>query len=80
MRELRELSPAAFVDELARIFPDLKHVAIGATWTFAVTAKAMRTPRRVAQSTLHRQRHCAGAARRRAVSRRGFARPFSSAV
>ena len=32
--ELRELSPAAFVDELARIFPDLKHVAIGATWTF----------------------------------------------
>jgi riboflavin kinase/FMN adenylyltransferase len=31
---LRELSPAAFVDEIARIFPDLKHVAIGASWTF----------------------------------------------
>jgi len=31
---LRKLSPAAFVDEIARIFPDLKHVAIGASWTF----------------------------------------------
>ena len=31
---LRELSPAAFVDEIARIFPDLQHVAIGQGWTF----------------------------------------------
>ena len=31
---LRELSAAAFVDEIARIFPDLKHVAIGTNWTF----------------------------------------------
>jgi len=31
---LRELSPAAFVDEIARIFPDLKHVAIGESWSF----------------------------------------------
>src|SRR5271170_6561111 len=31
---LRELSPAAFVDEVARIFPDLKHVAIGQGWSF----------------------------------------------
>jgi riboflavin kinase/FMN adenylyltransferase len=32
--DLRELSPAAFVDELGRIFPDLNHVAIGEGWTF----------------------------------------------
>ncbi len=31
---LRELSPAAFVDELARIFPDLRALAIGQSWTF----------------------------------------------
>ncbi|MCE0522993.1 MAG: riboflavin biosynthesis protein RibF [Methylacidiphilales bacterium] len=31
---LRGLSPAAFVDEVARIFPDLKHVAIGESWSF----------------------------------------------
>ena len=31
---LRELSPAAFVDEIARVFPDLKQVAIGEGWTF----------------------------------------------
>jgi len=31
---LRELSPASFVDEIARIFPDLKHVAIGKSWSF----------------------------------------------
>jgi len=31
---LRELSPAAFVDEIARIFPDLKEVAIGENWSF----------------------------------------------
>jgi riboflavin kinase/FMN adenylyltransferase len=31
---LRELSPAAFVDEIARLFPDLEHVAIGESWTF----------------------------------------------
>ncbi|HEV3271955.1 MAG TPA: riboflavin biosynthesis protein RibF [Candidatus Methylacidiphilales bacterium] len=31
---LRELSPAAFVDEIARVFPDLKHVAIGESWSF----------------------------------------------
>jgi riboflavin kinase / FMN adenylyltransferase len=31
---LRELSPAAFVDELARIFPDLSEIAIGQNWAF----------------------------------------------
>src|SRR5271155_4679269 len=31
---LRELTPAAFVDELGRVFPDLKHVAIGESWSF----------------------------------------------
>src|SRR5271170_6064617 len=31
---LRELTPAAFVDEVARIFPDLQHVAIGESWSF----------------------------------------------
>ncbi len=31
---LRELSPAAFVNELARIFPDLQEVAIGENWSF----------------------------------------------
>jgi len=31
---LRELSPAAFVQEIGRIFPDLQHVAIGESWTF----------------------------------------------
>jgi riboflavin kinase/FMN adenylyltransferase len=31
---LRKLSPAAFVDELGRIFPDLKQVAIGESWSF----------------------------------------------
>jgi riboflavin kinase / FMN adenylyltransferase len=31
---LRKLSPGAFVDEIARIFPDLKHVAIGESWSF----------------------------------------------
>ena len=31
---LRGLAPAAFVDEIARIFPDLKHVAIGEGWSF----------------------------------------------
>lgn len=31
---LRELSPAAFVDEVARIFPDLREVAIGGNWSF----------------------------------------------
>jgi riboflavin kinase/FMN adenylyltransferase len=33
-RELRQLSPAAFVDELARIFPDLREIAIGENWAF----------------------------------------------
>ena len=32
--ELRELSPAAFVDEIARIFPNLKQVAVGQSWSF----------------------------------------------
>jgi riboflavin kinase/FMN adenylyltransferase len=32
--ELRELSPAAFVEEVARIFPDLREVAIGENWSF----------------------------------------------
>src|SRR5260221_1915706 len=31
---LRGLSPAAFVDEIARLFPDLKQVAIGEGWSF----------------------------------------------
>jgi riboflavin kinase/FMN adenylyltransferase len=31
---LRNLSPAAFVDEIARVFPDLEHVAIGENWSF----------------------------------------------
>jgi len=32
--DLRKLSPAAFVDEIGRIFPDLKQVAIGESWSF----------------------------------------------
>ena len=32
--ELRKLSPGAFVDEIARIFPDLQQVAIGEGWSF----------------------------------------------
>jgi riboflavin kinase/FMN adenylyltransferase len=31
---LRELSSGAFVDQLARIFPDLRQVAIGENWSF----------------------------------------------
>ena len=31
---LRQLSSSAFVDELARIFPDLKEIAIGQGWAF----------------------------------------------
>jgi riboflavin kinase/FMN adenylyltransferase len=31
---LRELSPTAFVGELARIFPDLREIAIGENWSF----------------------------------------------
>ena len=31
---LRELAPADFVNEIARIFPDLKQVAIGVNWSF----------------------------------------------
>jgi riboflavin kinase/FMN adenylyltransferase len=31
---LRQLSSAAFVDELVRIFPDLQEIAIGRGWTF----------------------------------------------
>ena len=31
---LRELSPGAFVDEIARVFPDLRQVAIGENWSF----------------------------------------------
>jgi riboflavin kinase/FMN adenylyltransferase len=31
---LRELSPGAFVGELARIFPDLHEIAIGESWSF----------------------------------------------
>jgi riboflavin kinase / FMN adenylyltransferase len=31
---LRELSPAGFVGELARIFPDLQEIAIGENWSF----------------------------------------------
>ena len=31
---LRGLSPAAFVDELARIFPNLREIAIGENWAF----------------------------------------------
>ena len=32
--ELRQFSPGAFVDEIARVFPDLKQVAIGESWSF----------------------------------------------
>ncbi len=32
--DLRKLSPAAFVDEIARVFPDLQQVAIGENWSF----------------------------------------------
>jgi riboflavin kinase/FMN adenylyltransferase len=32
--DLRRLSPSAFVDEIGRVFPDLKQVAIGANWSF----------------------------------------------
>lgn len=31
---LREMTPAAFVDQIARVFPDLKEVAIGESWSF----------------------------------------------
>jgi riboflavin kinase/FMN adenylyltransferase len=31
---LRELSPAGFVGEVARIFPDLREIAIGENWSF----------------------------------------------
>jgi riboflavin kinase/FMN adenylyltransferase len=31
---LRNLSPAQFVDEIARVFPDLREVAIGEGWSF----------------------------------------------
>jgi riboflavin kinase/FMN adenylyltransferase len=31
---LRELSPAGFVAEMARIFPDLREIAIGENWSF----------------------------------------------
>jgi riboflavin kinase/FMN adenylyltransferase len=31
---LRELSPAEFVHEISRVFPDLKQVAIGVNWSF----------------------------------------------
>jgi riboflavin kinase/FMN adenylyltransferase len=31
---LRALSPKAFVDEVARVFPDLREVAVGANWSF----------------------------------------------
>ena len=32
--DLRQLTPAQFVDEIARIFPDLRHIAIGQNWSF----------------------------------------------
>ena len=32
--ELRNMEPAQFVDEIARVFPDLKQVAIGEGWSF----------------------------------------------
>jgi riboflavin kinase/FMN adenylyltransferase len=31
---LRNLTPAQFVDEIARVFPDLREVAIGENWSF----------------------------------------------
>ena len=31
---LRNMTPAEFVDEVARVFPDLKQVAIGEGWSF----------------------------------------------
>ena len=32
--ELRNMEPAQFVDEIARVFPDLREVAIGEGWSF----------------------------------------------
>src|SRR5271154_6824630 len=32
--ELRNMEPAQFVDEIARVFPDLRQVAVGEGWTF----------------------------------------------
>ena len=32
--DLRILSPSAFVDEIARVFPDLQQVAVGESWSF----------------------------------------------
>jgi riboflavin kinase/FMN adenylyltransferase len=32
--ELRNMEPAKFVDEIARVFPDLREVAIGESWSF----------------------------------------------
>jgi len=32
--ELRNMEPAQFVDEIARVFPDLREVAVGEGWTF----------------------------------------------
>ena len=32
--ELRNMEPAQFVDEIARVFPDLRQVAIGEGWSF----------------------------------------------
>jgi riboflavin kinase/FMN adenylyltransferase len=32
--DLRKLTPAQFVDELARVFPELRRVAIGQNWSF----------------------------------------------
>ncbi|MCE0499763.1 MAG: riboflavin biosynthesis protein RibF [Methylacidiphilales bacterium] len=31
---LRQFTPAQFVDEIARVFPDLRHIAIGQNWSF----------------------------------------------
>jgi len=31
---LRQMTPLAFVDQLSRVFPDLKEVAIGESWSF----------------------------------------------
>ena len=33
-QQLRELSPESFVAELARVFPDLREIAIGENWAF----------------------------------------------
>ncbi|MEI9998260.1 MAG: riboflavin kinase [Verrucomicrobiota bacterium] len=64
---LRNLSPAEFVDQIARIFPDLRTSPSARAGPSAATAPATPTPRRPGrQARLRRQGHRARRARRRA--------------